>query len=816
MTRTPPAGLLPNSRLRPHGRLIRSWGGVVTLALALPAGALLGIASPRAGLATESPLDLRRGRELFETTIRPLFSRHCIECHGSAKARSGLDLSTRETLLTGGDHGPSVVPGAPDASPVLEYLRHRAEPFMPPERPPLPETAIEALADWIRLGAPYGSRLGTAGPSPAGSGDPLAGLPDAELPAGSLASDASAVSVVSDGSKTSDTPWAFAPLANHPDGTTLDGLVATGWAERGATPAPEVPKAVLARRLHFDTIGLPPAPDDLAAFLADDSPGAYEALVDRLLASPHFGERWARHWLDVARFAESHGFEHDYDRAGAFHYRDFVIRAFNADMPFDRFVRWQLAGDELAPENSLALVATGFLAAGVYPTQLTLADAERIRYDAMDDMLATTGVALLATTIGCARCHDHKYDPISADEYYAMLSAFTTTIRSEIAVDLPAGPVPAASVAADPGDLDGASPGAPGTRAPTRILIASEGPHLRPLPLHKSNRSIPDFYPATYRLQNGDPASKLGEARLGFLSGLTRSPNLGPWRAPSADARTSGRRAALARWITDTEAGAGHLLARVIVNRVWQHYFGRGIVATPNDFGAQGARPTHPELLDFLARQLIDSGWRLKPIHKLVLMSRLYRLGPHPDRPGPGSSSEPEAGREAESDPDHAHLCHRHPRRLEAEAIRDAALAVSGLLDRSLYGPGTLDEAGRRRSLYFTVKRSRLVPSMQILGWPDTLTSLGHRTVTTSPSQALLMLNHPAFRGMARGFAERIAASADVIGTAFLTAFSRPPSARERALAEDFLGGAGGDEIPDALVDFCAALLASNEFVYVD
>jgi Protein of unknown function (DUF1549)/Protein of unknown function (DUF1553) len=598
--------------------------------------------------------------------------------------------------------------------------------------------------------------------------------------------------------------WAFAPIRNtFPEGASIDSFVYAKQREKNLTAAPEASKRTLIRRLYFDLTGLPPPPEAIDAFLADKSAHSYETLIDQLLASPHFGELWARRWLDVARFAESYGFEHDYDRKYAFYFRDFVIRAFNQDMPYDQFVRWQIAGDELAPADPLALMATGFLAAGVYPTQLTVSDAERIRYDAMDDMLATTGSAMLALTIGCARCHDHKYDPIPMRDYYRMLSAFTTTVRSEVTLDLES----LAKGEAQHSAADIAPAG--GTQNPHlhEVMISSEGKHIKPVRMHMSNRHIPDFYKETYVLNRGDPEQKIGVAELGFLQVLSRTNDVSRWMNKSKDVRTSGRRAAVSYWMTDVESGAGQLLARVIVNRLWQHYFGRGIVATPNDFGAQGDRPTHPELLDWLAAELIRNGWRLKPIHKLIVMSETYRLG------------RLESAENEKIDPENRFLWRRHSRRLEAEAIRDNALAVGGMLDETMYGAGTLDEKSRRRSTYFTVKRSQLVPSMQVFDWPDTLTSLGHRTVTTTQSQALVFMNDAQFRQMAEGFAGRIMEEPDWIGKAYIIAYGRPPSNGERTLGEAFVrrqSESHGGDGNKALVDFCAALMSASEFIYID
>ena len=1006
----------------------------------IPTTVLSALTAISAIAADDHAAQMAESLALFKEKVRPVLVESCLKCHGGEKVRSDFSLATREDMLAGGDLGIAVVPGDSKASPLVDYLTHKEEPHMPPKKPQLPADTIAAIAKWIDLGAAFDQPLAEGTSKEKG---PMQ-VTDAEREY-----------------------WAFAPLAERfPAGANIDHFVRTKHAEKNLTAAPAAPKRTLIRRAYFDLIGLPPEPEAVDAFLADSSPDAYEKLIDQLLESPRFGERWARHWLDVARFAESHGFEHDYDRKFAFHYRDFVIRAFNQDMPYDQFVRWQLAGDELEPDNPLAMMATGVLGAGVYPTQITISEAERIRYDAMDDMLATTGSAMLATTVGCARCHDHKYDPIPTRDYYQMLSAFKTTVRSEVDLDLglldagsrdefakqqaalvtriakyesellpdafarwskdldkldpgekaEAWTVLKASALTDTGGVvfkeqadgsylaTGANPhrntytfkttspqarptalrlealshgsmvrGGPGragngniqltgielsaggkkialrnpratfeqnqgnlsiassidgksatgwaldpqfgkdhaaifeisqpqaiqlgaeltitlrfdgntshtigrprlslSSAPPaglgfgggedpravakqriialmlqpeneldparqqqilehfkvldpayqalvtelaelessrkkqmqKVMVCSEGDHIKPMRHHTSSGSIPNFYKESYYLNRGDVKQKEGVAELGFLQVLTRGET--SWPASSADPRTSGDRAALSRWITDVEAGAGHLLARVIVNRLWQHHFGRGIVATPNDFGFQGDRPTHPELLDWLATELIRNGWRLKPIHRLMMTSDTYRMGAL-DSP-----------QNAKADPDNHLLWQRAPRRLEAEAIRDNALAVGGMLDTTMYGAGTLNENSSRRSIYFMVKRSKLVPTMQIFDWPDTLTSLGRRAITTTPSQALIFINHPQFRKMAEGFAQRIQAEPETIVTAYRLAYGRPPSDAERRAAIAFskaqVESHGGDK-QKALADFCAALMSANEFVYIE
>lgn len=737
-------------------------GVLASAAAALVVGLLSGAAATRSD-ADESghAAAMAESLALFKSDVRAALTDNCVSCHGGKDLESLFDLTTREGLVAGGLIGTPVKPGDAKGSALIDYLAHRKMPYMPPKKPQLAQDTIDKIARWIELGAAY----------------------DKPLSAPKTAAARPAEMQVTDADRAW---WAYAPLrTGFAKDASVDGYVEAARQARGLTAAPEASRRTLIRRLSFDVTGLPPEPAEIEAFVADRSPEAYGNLVDRLLASPRFGERWARHWLDVARYAESHGFEHDYDRKFAWHYRDFVIRAFNDDMPYDRFVRWQLAGDELAPQSNAALAATGFLVAGVFSTQMSLKDAEPSRYDALDDMLSTTGSAMLATTIGCARCHDHKYDPIPTRDYYRLLSIFTTTVRSEI-------------------DIPGAKRD-PATGRIPRMMIGSEGEHVLPLRLHVTNRDIPDFYPQTYVLKNGDPQQKQEIAEPGFLQVLTRG-DMSRWPAQSKDPRTSGRRAALANWITDTEQGAGPLLARVIVNRIWQHYFGRGIAATPSDFGRQGAAPTHPELLDFLAGELIRNGWHLKPIHRLILTSAVYRMG------------DQGAAANRAADPDNLYLWRHAPRRLEAEAIRDNALAVSGLMDTTMEGPGG-DAASLRRSIYLTVKRSKPLPAIQLFDGPDTLASVEARAETTTPLQALHSINDPVMRRLAEGFAGRIMDTPDPVAAAYLIAYGRPASETERARAGAFIRRQtalrGGDTMK-ATADFCAALMSASEFITIE
>ena len=570
----------------------------------------------------------------------------------------------------------------------------------------------------------------------------------------------------------------------------VDRFVLARLDESGLVPNDRAAGRLLVRRACFSLLGLPPSPETIASFESDRSPSAWSDLVDRLLASPHYGQRWARHWMDVARFAESGGFEHDADRPTAFHYRDFLVAAFNSDMPFDRFVAWQLAGDELAPKDPLALMATGFLGAGVFPSQLTEAEFESSRYDELDDMVTTTGVAFLGLSIGCARCHDHKYDPIPSQDYYRLASAFTTTIRGEVTTR------------------------APWHTADQKVLVTSEG--LPKLKHHADGRGFPHFYKRTFFLARGDVHQKHGAADSGYLQVLVQpGTELSHWQVkpPEGWKRTSFRRASLARWITDARHGAGHLVARVIVNRLWHYHFGSGLVATPNDFGTQGEEPTHPGLLDWLARQLIDGGWRLKPIHRLLLTSSVYCQDGHTD------------GQRVETDLENRLWWHRPRRRLEAEAIRDALLSVSGRLDPGMYGPSTLDENSPRRSVYLQVKRSRLVPTMMLFDWPEHLVSIGRRSNTTTAAQALAFMNSPVGRGYARALADRLPADSDrAIDRAWQIVLGRRPRSDEQAAIAVFLQrqeqiylrAGQTDPARTVRVDLCQALLGMNEFIYID
>ncbi len=777
--------------------LLAAWR-VLVAAFVFSATAVAVAAEDVPDFAADHPREMAAGTALFKNSVRKILIDNCVSCHGDGATEGSFDLVDRDTTLKGGETGPAVIPGKPDESRLMKLITHAEEPAMPQEASKLADDEIAAIREWIKLGAPF----------------------DAPLIERAVETDWTQTKV--DPSKRDF--WAFRPLAdisppvvNDPDGwcvNEIDRFILSKQHERGLQPNPRADALTLIRRASLDVVGVPPTPEEVDAFLANSSSNAYEELVDRLLDDPRFGERWARHWLDVARFAESHGFEQDYDRPHAYHFRDFVIKAFNDDLPYDTFVRWQLAGDEIAPDEPEALKATGFVGAGVFPTQITANEVERTRYDALDDMAATTGQAFLGLSVGCARCHDHKFDPIPQADYYRFASTFTTTVRSN--VDVPIYPDVASDVLAAP--------------KPLKMMIASEG--VTPIRHHTQGA---DFFEQTYFLRRGDCDQKQGVAQPGFLQVLTDADETANhWQETPPDGwRTSYRRRALANWMTDVEQGPGQLLARVIVNRLWHHHFGRGIVATPNDFGAQGLPPTHPELLDWLAKQLIDNGWHLKPIHRLMMTSATYRQS----SVGRADALQQESNDEESTqddrggasptlhDPQNEFFTRFVPRRLEAEPLRDSMLAVSGRLDPQRYGPGTLDEKSTRRSIYFTIKRSELVPTMTLFDVPEPNVSIGNRQSTTIAPQALHFLNSPQARACAEALAERAERELpdDPLKRAYRLAFGRAPTEEERQLMTDFLaeqarsyGATSGQDAEKlALADVCQVLLASNEFVYL-
>jgi hypothetical protein len=565
--------------------------------------------------------------------------------------------------------------------------------------------------------------------------------------------------------------------------TPIDAFVLARLEKAGLKPSPPADKYTLLRRAYLDVIGLPPTPEEQRAFLADDSPNAFAKVVDDLLGRPQYGERWGRHWLDVARYAETNGYERDGAKPSAWRYRDYIIDALNRDKPYDRFVTEQIAGDEVEGSSAETRIATTFLRLGTWDDEP--ADPQVDRYDQLDDVLGTTATAFLGLTLRCARCHDHKFEPFSQADYYRMLAVFEPLKRPQkgrIDLDVPVG-----------------SPGE--SAAPRAYVWQEEG--TKP--------------PVTHVLRRGDPNKPREEVGPGLPRALVaREPD-----PPKPTAKTSGRRLWLARWLASPD---NPLTARVMVNRVWQWHFGRGLVPTANDFGTAGDRPTHPELLDWLAARLVADGWRLKPLHRLILLSSAYQTS---------AAAEGEALR---VDPKGALLGRWRPRRLEAEAVRDSMLAVGGRLNPEQRGPsiyptlaravlegqsrpgdgwGKSDERQQaRRSVYIFVKRSLAVPELDLLDAPDTTSSCEARPVSTTAPQALTFLNGAFANEQARHFAARLRREAGddpaaQVRRAFELALCRPPRDEEVKASVAFLGR-------QRLEAFCLVVLNLNEFVYLD
>jgi hypothetical protein len=680
----------------------------------------------------------------------------------------------------------------------------------------------------------------------------------------------------------------------------IDAFIASRLEAKGLSLAPEADRLTLIRRATFDLTGLPPTPEEVAAFLADNSADAYEKVVERLLASPRHGERWALYWLDLVRFAESDGFKADDPRPTAWRYRDYVIRALNADKPYDRFVQEQLAGDEFFPGDPDALVATAFNRH--YPDEFNARNLEQRRQEILNDMTDTAGQVFLGLTVGCARCHNHKFDPIPQKDYYR-LQAFFSGFRAldDLVLDRPeavadhqarlraweektAGLRKQMAALEEPyrtrlsardkskfaKELQAAYDTPPAKRTPLQQQLAdmlakqvtvnraqmtramkpevrkewqeldkkmAAFDHLRPPPLARTMglTDVGPVAPPTYLLRRGDWRHKGAEVQPGFLSALDAAPPAIP--APPPGARSTGRRAALARWLTRPDHP---LTARVMVNRLWQHHFGRGLVGTPSDFGKQGEPPTHPELLDWLAREFVERGWSLRAMHRLLVTSVTYRQSSRHD------------AKAARIDPENRLLWRRSRRRLEGEALRDAMLAVSGRLNLKMGAPSVFPELPAelgvprggwpvspdvrerdRRSVYVFVKRNLRYPLFGAFDAPDANESCARRHVSTNAPQALMLLNGKLTQEIARSFAGRVLREASpqparVVERAYRLALGRAPDADEAALAAAFLdrqaallrqgpAPAGAEAaFAGAVADLCHALLNVNEFAYVD
>jgi len=788
----------PRVRSRVLPRALVAWGTLLATCPWLPA------ASPTDAL------------ESFERHVRPVLVERCWRCHAGDAAEGGLRLDSRAALLAGGASGPALVPGDPAASAILRAVRYRDEPRMPPDGR-LPAGEVAALEAWVAAGA--------------------------VMPEGPLGGDA----LVTPPRPWAPTPsqqqwWAFQPIADPapPEVATswpqddLDRFVWAGLAAQGLGPAPEADRSVWLRRVTFDLTGLPPTPAEIDAFLADDSAGAWATVVDRLLASPAHGERFARHWLDVVRYADYH----DGDPAArnavcepleAWRYRDWVVKAFQEDLPFDRFITHQICGDLLqAPDGAEVhpdgLVATTFLVNGAWDRGD--ADKEKLVSDMVDDQIDTVGKAFLGLTLGCARCHDHKFDPVSQADYYGLAGIFySTRMLAELGtkggeITLQRRPLVAPAVAeriqrqralvthldATLAALDrGGAPAAD----PERLAVASERsalvaavPAEPPQALAVSEGGVPGgLFPG---IQDVPIHVRGSYAKLGptvprrmpvFLAGADQPPI----------SAGSGRRE-LAAWLT---ASTNPLTPRVIVNRVWQWHFGRGLVPTASNLGLLSEPPSHPALLDWLASRFVADGWSLRKLHRRIVLSATYRQ----------SGRATAAARAA--DPDNRLLGRHDARRLEAEALRDAMLAVAGTLDMTAGGPAVAAMTVPRRSLYVQTARWDRATFASLFDAANPDAVVERRDLSTVAPQALFLLNNPFMEGVAGALAARLArdvpdgsseATARRIEHAWRLLFGRLPRPEELALAGELVATGGGS----GWTDLAHVLLTSNEFAHVD
>ena len=946
---------------------------VVACGMALPGLMLMAAALP-------PKVPTQPQSRLFESKVRPLLLTSCVGCHGKGNAQGGLRLDVPLTLA--------------QAKEAIRRVNGEGGKPRMPLGSALPKEKIAALEQWVREGAPW--------------------------PAGRTLS-------VPSLQEKAKTHWAFRPvkrpavprvqnqdLVRNP----VDAFVLKRLEARGLRLSPTAPRRELIRRLSYDLTGLPPTVEEVAAFEADTSPDAYGKLVDRLLASPHYGEKWARHWLDLVRYAETNSYERDNPKPNAYKYRDYVIEAFNRDLPYDRFIKEQLAGDELPDSTGATLVATGYYRLGIWDDEP--ADLKQAEYDDLDDLVATTGQAFLGMTLDCARCHDHKLDPISHKDYYrfaavfrninrfrnggptdektyfatddqkreyearvaalqakraanqARLKELSTAHRQERAKLLGADDLadvqyryfegawerlpdfdalqPSASGKLAPaflelrarkrdeqfafvfdGFLNVAQPGdytflldtddgsrltvagkkvlekdslggqgieekkavvnLPAGRVPIRLeyfqgggpfglSLAWGGPGFARRPLSTLESCGPDGLPIveaaemplvlgpekaaqyaqlvkekaelakqeaptekvlcvteagarapdTFVLERGDPTTPGEKVEPGFPAAAGGGPAVIPPRP--ADATTTGRRTALANWLT---APTNPLTARVIVNRVWQHHFGRGIVRTPNDFGLQGAPPTHPELLDWLAREFVAQGWSFKNLHRLILTSNAYKQS---SRPGPLA---------LKKDPENDLFGRFDGRRLSAEEIRDSLLAVAGNLNPALHGPSVYPEIPKevlaaqsipgygwhtdrmrpedqnRRSIYIHVKRSLIYPLLATFDLPETDRTSAARFVSTQPTQALGMMNGPLVNKQATALAERVEKEAAGDDRAFARRLlsrvvQRAPAEKEVAESLRLMERLKkrGATPKQARTYLCLMALNLDEFIYVD
>ncbi len=774
-----------------------------------------------------------RGQDVtfFESRIRPVLVKQCYECHSveAGKSKGGLTLDTKQGIRSGGDTGPAVVPGDAAKSLLLAAIKHSDPDLeMPPKKAKLSEAVIADFETWIKTGAA----------DPRESAVKAAERPPVDVESGRKF-------------------WSYQKPKQVAG--TIDGFIRAKLKDQGLEPAPAAEPVVVLRRLYFDLIGLPPTPEQAAAFSMEK----LEATVDELLRSPRFGERWGRHWLDVARFAESNGRESNLTFPHAWRYRDYVIDAVNADVPFDRFITEQIAGDLLPAkgdaERARLLTATGFLALG--PKGLNEMNPAQFAADVADEQLDTVTRAVLASSVACARCHDHKTEPFSMEDYYALAGIFKSTqtfygnwIDSENnnhghlirLPKLPGQVIPNRAVTADRvkqlkeelaklnaeekaqneyvikakiegRDISGEYHKILSTAI--RILWTRGG-------IEGQLETVDDQGHALPLCMGAQDAKRIQDSQLYDRGEIAHPMKPVPRGFPqvmgskAALPKAQSGRLELAQWLVSRE---NPLTARVMANRVWRHLFGAGIIRTVDNFGFSGERPSHPELLDHLALRFMDGGWSVKKLIKEIVMSETYRQA---------STHRIDA---FNKDPDNRLLWRANKRRLDAEVIRDSMLAVAGVLDTSrrpgslvseldgqsvsLIGfntklPSDLD-GSKRRSIYLPVLRDQMPDVLEQFDVANPNLVTGDRDVTNVPLQALYLLNGPFVQDQAAALAKRIQSSPDRVQAVFQLCFNRTPDAREVVLAEKFLRARSVDDLK-LLPAFCQSLLASAEFRFVD
>ena len=771
----------------------------------------------------------------FARHVQPIFAMKCAKCHGPSTVSGGIAFDTRERAFAETDSGePAIVPGDPDASTIIARVKsHDESTRMPPEGKPLTATEIETVKTWIREGANWSKHWAYR---------PLA------LPA---------VPVVK------QSGWSV---------NEVDRFILAGLEDAQLAPNPMTDKRTLVRRAYYNLIGLPPTPEQVAAFENDKSAGAWEKLIDQLLQSPQYGEHWGRKWLDVVRYAETNSFERDNPKPHVWRYRDYVIRSFNDDKPYDRFLLEQLAGDEIPNPTADQLIATGFYRLGVWDDEP--ADRELAMYEGYDDLITTIGQGMLGLTFNCARCHDHKIDPIPQTDYYQLLTFF----RHIRPMNNGGSDIEAPLFVSEQSRLEFEA--AERDRQEEMVVAKQEISRLEDiyttLTQEKNNKNelakrikkdglevlgVDEFakYEAATKalaeLREEMPQEKaLVVTELGsnkpadvFLllrgtpgnHGAIVEPSFpaifetpAPAITPLLEQNSSGRRTALANWITSPN---NLLTARVFVNRVWQGHFGRGIVRSSNNFGGLGTPPTHPELLDWLAADFVAHGWKLNRLHKMLMLTSAYRM------------SSVGQGAALAKDPANDLFWRVDLRRLSAEEIRDSLLSVNGRLNPQMFGPSIYPEiqaevlAGQsvpgrgwgksspteqaRRSVYIHVKRSLITPLLASFDFPETDTSCEARFTTTQPGQSFAMLNGQFANQQAAAFAKRIATEVGEsnrdaqIRLAYKLCFNRNVRDHELARGKLFTNKMEHDHqlSPErALEQFCLLILNMNEFMYLE